>query len=139
MSPRLTTIDVSTLDVVETRFRNRPDNLDALVGAGLVDTISTDYAGGDWDTIPAALHRMTRMNGISLPQAISLATGNVASVLPEIFGDRGLIAPGKRADIVVTELHNVAKVRHVFIGGKACVLDGQILPSSSRSKISMAV
>ncbi|THV12747.1 amidohydrolase family protein [Rhizobium rhizophilum] len=119
------TIDVSTLDVIDTRFRNRPDNLDVLIEAGLVDTISTDYAGGDWDTIPSALHRMTRVHGQSLPQVAALATGNVARVFPEIFGDRGLIAPGKRADIVITDLHNVSKVRHVFIAGKAHVLDGR--------------
>jgi adenine deaminase len=56
---------------------------------------------------------------------VALATGNVARVFPEIFGDRGLIAPGKRADIVITDLHNVSKVRHVFIAGKAHVLDGR--------------
>lgn len=37
-------IDVSTLDCVHTRWRNEPDNLDVLIEAGLVDTISTDFA-----------------------------------------------------------------------------------------------
>ncbi len=119
------TIDVSTLDVIDTKFRNQPDNLDALAEAGLVDTISTDYAGGDWDTIPSALHRMTRVSAQTLPWVVALATGNVARVFPEIFGDRGLIAPGKRADIIITDLHNVSKVRHVFIAGKAHILDGR--------------
>lgn len=123
------TIDVSTLDMIETRFRNHPDNLDALVEADLVDTISTDYAGGDWDTIPSALHRMTRVNKRSLPWAIALATGNVARVFPEIFGNRGLVAPGKRADIVITQGHNVSNVRHVFISGEAHVVDGRLSPA----------
>lgn len=133
------TIDVSTLDMIDTRFRNQPDNLDALIDARLVDTISTDFAGGDWDTIPAALHRMTKVNGMGLPQAMALATGNVAKVFPEIFGDRGLIAPGKRADIVITDRHNVAKVRHVLISGRRHIVDGRLLPFSNQSQRSLVV
>jgi imidazolonepropionase-like amidohydrolase len=120
------TIDVSTLDVIETRYRNTPETFDALIGAGLVDTVSTDFAGGDWDTIPAALHRMTRVNRKSLAEAIALASGNVARVFPEIFGDRGLLQVGRRADVVMAEPHNIAKVRHVFIAGHKRVWDGQI-------------
>lgn len=121
------TVDVSTLDVVETRFRNGPETFDALVEAGLVDTISTDFAGGDWDTIPSALHRMTRVNRRSLTEAVALATGNVAGVFPEIFGDRGLLAVGKRADLVMTEAHNISRIRHVFIAGQARVWNGALL------------
>ena len=120
-------IDVSTLDVIDTRFRNGPENFDALVDAGLVDMVSTDFAGGDWDPIPSALHRMTRVNRRSLTEAVALATGNVARVFPEIFGDRGLIAVGKRADIIMTEMHNISRIRHVFIAGQPYVWDGQIL------------
>lgn len=123
------TVDVSTLDVVETRFRNGPETFDALVEAGLVDTISTDFAGGDWDTIPSALHRMTRVNRKSLTEAVALATGNVGRVFPEIFGDRGLLAVGKRADLVMTEAHNISRVRHVFIAGQARVWNGALLPA----------
>ncbi|MGE6742297.1 amidohydrolase family protein [Allorhizobium pseudoryzae] len=121
------TIDISTLDVVETRFRNGPETFDALVEAGLVDTISTDFAGGDWDTIPSALRRMTRVNRRSLTEAVALATGNVARVFPEIFDDRGLLAVGKRADLVMTEGHNISRIRHVFIAGQARVWNGALL------------
>lgn len=118
------TIDVSTLDMIDTRFRNGPEALDALIEAGLVDTISTDYAGGDWDTIPSALQRMIRLGQLDIATAVALCTGNVARVFGEIFGDRGLIEVGKRADIVVTEAHNLSKVRHVFVAGRHCVRDG---------------
>lgn len=127
------TIDISTLDMIDTRFRNQPDNLDALIDAKLVDTISTDFAGGDWDTIPSALHRMMRLNKMGLAQAVALATGNVAQVFPEIFADRGLIAAGKRADVVVTEQHNVSKIRNVYIKGHAHVIDGQFKPGPGSS------
>lgn len=121
-------IDVSTLDMIETRFRNHPDNLDALVDAGLVDTLSTDYAGGDWDSIASALHRITRKNGWSLPRAVALATGNVAHVFPELFADRGLLQAGRKADIVIAEPHNISKIRHVYKDGRLVVSDGVLFP-----------
>jgi alpha-D-ribose 1-methylphosphonate 5-triphosphate diphosphatase PhnM len=120
------TIDVSTLDMIETRFRNGPENFDSLIAAGLVDTISTDYAGGDWDPITCALHRIVSRKMMDLPAAVALATGNPASIFPELFGDRGVIAPQKRADIIICERHNLAKVRHVFVAGRQVVKDGQL-------------
>lgn len=121
------TIDISTLDMVETRYRNSPDNFDALVRHGLVDTISTDYAGGDWDTIGSALHQIMRRQDLSPAKAMALATGNVARVFPEIFGDRGLLKAGKRADILLTEAHNVGKTRHVLINGRFVVWNGALV------------
>lgn len=52
------TIDVSTLDSIQTRWRNNPANFDALIEDGCVDTISTDYAGGHWDSILLAIQRI---------------------------------------------------------------------------------
>lgn len=125
------TIDVSTLDMIETRFRNHPDNFDALVDAGLIDTLSTDYAGGDWDSIGSAVHRITRRNGWSLPRAVALATGNVAHVFPELFADRGLLQAGRKADIVIAEPHNISKIRDVYKDGKLVVSDGMLFPSAA--------
>lgn len=118
-------IDVSTLDMIATRWRNNPANLDALVEARLVDTISTDFAGGDWDPIPLALQRMIAKRQMSLVTAISLATGNVAAVFSELFADRGLLAAGRRADVTVVDTHNLAKVRHVFVQGRPVIVHGQ--------------
>lgn len=120
------TIDVSTLDMIETRFRNGPENFDGMIAAGLVDTISTDYAGGDWDPITSALHRIISRKMMSLPAAVALATGNPALIFPELFGDRGLISPRKRADIIICEKHNLSKVRHVFVAGRHVVRDGEL-------------
>lgn len=118
------TIDVSTLDMVQTRWRNTPENLDALIEARLVDMISTDFAGGDWDSITAALHRMIRLKQLTPPAAVALATGNVARVFPELAGDRGLIDKGRRADVIIVEGHNLSRVRHVIIAGRPVVLNG---------------
>jgi imidazolonepropionase-like amidohydrolase len=120
-------IDVSTLDCISTRWRNGPDNLDCLVGAGLVDTISTDFGGGDWDTILEAIHRMICRKLLTPAAAIAKATGNVARIFPELAGDRGLIASGKRADIVISQSHNLGRVRHVICRGRIVVKNGNIV------------
>lgn len=120
------TIDVSTLDCIETRWRNAPDNFDALVEAGCVDTISTDYAGGHWDSILVAIQRIIRKRQMSPAAAIALATGNVARTFPQMAGDRGLIEKGKRADLVIVDRVNFGRVRHVMINGRIVVRDGSM-------------
>lgn len=125
------TIDVSTLDCVHTRWRNEPDNLDALVGAGLVDIISTDFAGGDWDSILSAVQRMVTKRQLSAPAAVALATGNVARIFPELAGDRGLIEKGRRSDLIICESHNLSRVRHVLIKGSIVVWNGTIVGATA--------
>lgn len=121
-------IDVSTLDCISTHWRNSAENLDALIGEKLVDTLSTDFAGGHWDGILEAVHRMVVKGQLSAPQALSLATGNVASIFGA-FNDAGRLEIGKRADIVVADGLNLARVRHVIIGGQLVVQDGAIVHS----------
>ncbi len=126
-------IDVSTLDCVHTRWRNEPGNLDALIEAGLVDTISTDFAGGDWDSILSAVQRMVTKRQLPAPAAVALATGNVARTFPQLAGDRGFIEKGRRADLAICEGHNLSRVRHVMIKGEiavwnAALVDGTGLP-----------
>ncbi len=120
-------IDVSTLDCISTRWRNDATNFDVLIGSGLVDTISTDFAGGHWDGILEAIHRIIRKKQMSAPAAIALATGNVSRVFPQLAGDRGRIEKGKRADIVVADAVNLARVRDVFIAGRMVVRNGRIV------------
>lgn len=119
-------IDVSTLDCISTRWRNQPANLDLLVSQRLVDTLSTDFAGGDWDTILDAINRIVRFGHLTLAQAVALATGNVARALPELASDRGLIASGRLADIAIVENHNLSRVRHVIKKGRMVVANGAI-------------
>ena len=116
-------IDVSTLDCISTHWRNSAENLDALIGERLVDTLTTDFAGGHWDTILEAVHRMVIKGQLSAPEALSLATGNVASIF-EAFGDTGRIEIGKRADVTIADGLNLSRVRHVIIGGHLVVQDG---------------
>ncbi|WP_342636409.1 amidohydrolase family protein [Rhizobium azibense] len=117
-------IDVSTLDCISTQWRNDAANLDALIDGGCVDTISTDFAGGHWDGILEAIHRMVKKEQLSAPAAIALATGNVAAVFPRMAGDRGLIEKGKRADLAVVDYVSFGRVRHVIIDGSVAVMNG---------------
>lgn len=127
LKDRGVTIDVSTLDCVTTRWRNGPDNLDLLASEGLIDTLSTDYAGGDWDTILSAIQRMIAKKQMLAPCAVALATGNVAKAIPELAGNRGLIEKNKQADIVICDAHNFSRVRHVIAKGRLVVQNARIL------------
>lgn len=117
-------IDVSTLDCVTTRWRNDARNLDALIEADLVDTISTDFAGGHWDAMLEAIHRMVHRKQKSPAAAVAMATGNVARIFPQLAGDRGLIEKGRRADLIIVDAANMARVRHVIIAGRIVIRDG---------------
>ncbi len=128
---RNVTIDASTLDCINTRWRNGPENFDALIEAGSVDTISTDYAAGHWDGILEAIHRIICKRQMSPPAAVALATGNVARAFPQLAGDRGLIEVGKRADLIIVDFANFARVRDVIIGGKRVVRQGVMVPCSA--------
>lgn len=123
-------IDVSTLDCISTHWRNSAENLDALIGERLVDTLTTDFAGGHWDGILEAVHRMVVKSQLSAPEALSLATGNVASIFGA-FKDAGRIEIGRRADVTIADGLNLARVRHVIIGGQLVVQDGAIVHSGS--------
>lgn len=125
-------IDVSTLDCISTHWRNTAENLDALIGEGLVDTLSTDFAGGHWDGILEAVHRMIVAGQLSTPKALALATGNVASVFGA-FHDAGRLEVGKRADITIADSLNVSRVRHVIIGGRPVVQDGAIISTAQHN------
>lgn len=121
------TIDVSTLDCITTRWRNGPHNLDALISEGLVDTLSTDFAGGDWDTTLSAIQRMIGKKQMTAPRAVALATGNVVRAIPELGSDRGIIEKNKQADIIICDAHNLARVRYVIVNGEMAVQNGRIL------------
>jgi hypothetical protein len=127
-------VDISTLDCIETRWRNDPSNIDALIDAGYVDTISTDFAGSHWDGILKAIHRIINRKQMSAPAAVALATGNVAKIFPQLAGDRGFIERGKRADLVIADRVNIGRVKHVLIKGEMVVRNGAIVQPNPRSR-----
>ena len=71
--------------------------------------------------------------GIDAVTAIRMATLNAAECYR--LYDRGAIAPGLRADIVLFEDLRAFKVRRVFIKGQMAARDGEYLPPISRRSI----
>jgi imidazolonepropionase-like amidohydrolase len=120
-------IDVSTLDAFGARrLLHSPETMAALLRAGLVDTISTDYAGGHHDPILVAINEMVDAGATSVPAAVAMATAHVASVIPGIAPNRGRIGPGAVADVVVADSAQLGNVRWVFVAGDPVVADGEL-------------
>jgi len=89
-----------------------------LVEAGLLDVLSSDY-------FPFSLVHATFLigageGGIGLPRAVAMVSANPAAVAG--LDDRGVIAEGKRADLVHVHLHEtVPVVRAVWRTGRRVV------------------
>lgn len=109
-------LDVSSLDVVHARRLAQPDVADALAREGLIDTLSTDYAGGAWEPMLDLVQRWRSLEWVDLLDGIAMCTSTPA----EVFGltDRGRIAAGLRADLVIVEEGDLSHVREVFVGGR---------------------
>lgn len=119
-------VDVSTLDTFGAqRLTTGPELLYAMFAAGLVDTISTDYAGGHHDPILLAVDRCTKAGVVRLPAAVAMATANVADAIPGVAPRRGRVVPGAIADLVLTDPARLHQVRTVMIGGDIVVRDGR--------------
>jgi alpha-D-ribose 1-methylphosphonate 5-triphosphate diphosphatase PhnM len=128
-------VDVSTLDTFGTqRLTTGPELLYALFAAGLVDTISTDYAGGHHDPILLAIDRSTKAGVVRLPAAIAMATANVADAIPALAPRRGRVVPGAIADLVLTDPAQLDRVGTVMIGGDIVVRDGRRVGEESHCR-----
>jgi imidazolonepropionase-like amidohydrolase len=120
------TVDVSTFDAFGARrLSTGPDRMFALLAAGVVDTISTDYAGGHHDPVLLAIDRAVAAGVVSLPAAVAMATANVADAVPGLAPRRGRVEPGAIADLIVTDPHDLPGVTTVLIGGRIAVRDGR--------------
>ena len=97
-----------------------------MIEEGIVDTISTDFMGGNWDAMLRMLEEAVERKKISLPKAITLATSNVVKAIPRLAPNAGVIEEGKTADIVILDKKRLSKVRHVIINGIPAVIDGVI-------------
>lgn len=120
------TVDISTLGV----FRGPEEEgqrFCTMIREGLVDTISTDYNAGDHDAMPLAIERCLASGAATLPRLAALATSNVVKAYPKLAPNRGELARGRVADVVVTEQPQISRVRHVVVGGKTAVENGTIV------------
>ncbi|MEU8040745.1 hypothetical protein [Streptosporangium sp. NPDC049078] len=119
-------VDVSTLDTFGAqRLTTGPELLYAMFSAGVVDTISTDYAGGHHDPILLAIDRSIKAGVVSLPAAVAMATANVADAIPGVAPRRGRILPGTIADLVLTDPAELHHVGIVMVGGEIVARAGR--------------
>nr|WP_246497376.1 amidohydrolase family protein [Sphaerisporangium rubeum] len=119
-------VDVSTLDTFGARrLTTGPELLYAMFSAGVVDTISTDYAGGHHDPILLAIGRSVKAGVVRLPAAVAMATANVADAIPGLAPRRGRVVPGTVADLVLTDPAELHHVDMVMVSGEIVVRAGR--------------
>lgn len=87
----------------------------SLAADGLLDILSSDYI--PFSLIQSAFFIGSAIDGISLPQAVAMVSKNPAEAVG--LDDRGVIEPGRRADLVRVRLdEHVPVVRTVWREGR---------------------
>jgi alpha-D-ribose 1-methylphosphonate 5-triphosphate diphosphatase PhnM len=81
----------------------------------MVDTLSTDYAGGAWEPMLGVADRWYRRGFIDLREVALMTATRTADLLG--LRDRGRLDEGKRSDVVVVSADDLASVRGVFVAG----------------------
>jgi predicted amidohydrolase len=111
-------IDIMSGDAWGAReFNPTPEVNLALLRSGVVDLISTDYAGGFWDPMLLVVEKAAEHGAITLAAGVRMVTGAVADAVPLLAPQRGTLEPGKVADVVVTAPGSLSDVRHVLVSG----------------------
>ena len=122
-------IDIFTGDAFGARmFHQSPEVTLTLFKEGLVDLVSTDYIAGYWDPIPLIVEKAIEAGLIKLPQAVQMMSQRVVEAIPRIGSERGTLAPGKVADLVITHPTKISEIRTVIIGGRKVADQGKICP-----------
>ena len=116
------------------RGRSMTGNVTALavLEAGLLDALAADYHQG---AMLPAVFAWVREGRLSLPAAVALLTAGPAAAAG--LGDRGAIAPGMRADLVVLEASEAVdapppRVRAAWRAGRMIHSDGW-LPAAAEA------
>ena len=121
-------VEIISADVFGARqVEASPEVTFALLKEELVDVITTDFSGGYHDPILLVLQRAVEAGILTLARAVHLATGAPAGVVPGVAPNRGLIEPGKVADLCIVEKDDLSKVRYVLIGGRLVVEEGRLI------------
>ncbi|ARO23435.1 alpha-D-ribose 1-methylphosphonate 5-triphosphate diphosphatase [Rhizobium sp. S9] len=105
------------------RGQSMSGNLSALdaARAGLLSVIAADYHPAAF--VPGIFKLADMVEG-GLPSAVAMATGNAARSAGLL--DRGEIAIGQRADLVVVEPGDIHRIRATFRSGRFVYSDGTL-------------
>jgi hypothetical protein len=116
-------IDIMSGDAFSAReFHPTPDVTFRLLGDGVVNLISTDYAGGFWDSMLLVAEKAHEAGVIRLEEAVRLMTSAPADAVPKLAPDRGRLVSGAVADIVITQPGRLSRVREVLVSGQQVTL-----------------
>ena len=119
-------IEISVLDAFGARRSVQdPEHIFALLAQDLVDIAATDYAGGYWDNLYFGMGHAVQAGVVSLPRAVAMCTRNVVQAFPQLAPERGEIAPGLIADLVVCD-GQLQNVDLVFIDGRLVCENGVV-------------
>lgn len=111
-------VDIMSGDAFGAReFHRTPDVTFRLLADGLVDLISTDYAGGFWDPMLLVVERAQAAGALSIEEGIRLVTSGPADAVPGLAPDRGRLVAGAVADVVITEPGELSRIRSVLVSG----------------------
>jgi len=112
-------VDIMSGDAFGARqFQATPAVTFRLLADGLVDLISTDYAGGFWDPMLLIVEKAYEAGAISLEEGVRLLTSAPADAIPGLAPDRGRLQSEAVADLVVTDPGRLSQVREVLVSGQ---------------------
>jgi N-acetylglucosamine-6-phosphate deacetylase len=87
-----------------------------LTGDGMLLDVKENCLAGASFPLKYGVENMVRLSGCSLPEAINMASVNVANFLN--LNDRGVLAEGKRADLILfTQENNKLLFKEIWLGG----------------------
>ena len=121
-------IEVLTADLFSAKqIEADPKPTFALLEQDLADVIITDYSGGYHDPILLLIKKAIEQGVTTLPKMVRMATSSPASIIPGLAPQKGLVEPGKVADIIIVDKDDITNVRYVIIAGRIVVEDGRIV------------
>ncbi len=133
----------ASLKARQARFELAMANVKALHDAGVPIALGTDAGNAFVPHGPAALHEMELLVRAGLTPSEALAAGTSNSAKAIGFEDRGVIAPGNRADLVLIDgrpwdnISDVKKTVRTFVGGK--VMFGKGAPRAVTATVPPAI
>ena len=91
-----------------------------LTDDGLIKNPVLNCLAGASMPLRTGVENMMKFTGCTLGEAVNMASANVARVCG--FSDRGLLASGKRADLILFEkIDNEIKIKHIWVKGKEVI------------------